>query len=70
MNIKLKVKEFWYWHAGRKLRNFIPWAARKLPTKLKYYVVVHGMVTVEPNLNPDRVTGMQMLDLWSPERAA
>lgn len=56
--------EFWYWYVLRYAQRFLPWLARKLPKKLKYYVVIDGMVTVEPNRNPSHVSGMQLLDLW------
>lgn len=59
-----KLKELKYWHIDRKTRKIIPWIARKLPTKVKYYVVIHGMVTCEPNLSPEYVSGMEMLELW------
>jgi hypothetical protein len=62
----MSIRELKYWHVDRRTRNFIPWLARKLPTKLKYYVVIHGMVTVEPNNNPSDITGMQLLKLWEP----
>lgn len=58
------LHEWKYWHITRRTREFIPWVARKLPEKLKYYVVIHGMCKVEPNLNPSDVTGMQLLLLW------
>lgn len=61
---KDKINELKYWHIRRKTQKFIPWLATKLPKKLKYYVVIHGMVTVEPQLEPSSVTGLQMLDLW------
>lgn len=61
---KTKLHELKYWYILRQTRKFIPWLARKLPQKLKYYVVIHGMCTVEPNLSPEYVTGMQLLDLW------
>lgn len=64
MRLSGRIQEWRYWHISRKTRNFIPWLARKLPAKLKYYVVIHGMVTVEPNLDPSGVSGKQMLDLW------
>ena len=62
------IKEWKYWHVDRKTEKFIPWVARKLPNKLKYFVVIHGMVTVEPENNPSYVTGMEMLELWNPEK--
>jgi hypothetical protein len=64
MKLKTRLTEWRYWHVTRYTRKFVPWVARKLPSKLKYFVVVHGMVTVEPNLNPSDVTGVQMLNLW------
>jgi hypothetical protein len=63
---KVKLQELWYWHVTRKTREIVPWLARKLPAKLKYYVVIHGMCTVEPNTDPSGVTGLEMLDLWKP----
>lgn len=62
--LKIKVSEFKYWHFTRKTQKIVPWIARKLPAKLKYYVVIHGMVTVEQNSSPEGVTGMQLLALW------
>jgi hypothetical protein len=59
-----KASELWYWHISRSTSKFVPWVARKLPRKVKYYVVIHGMVSVEPNYNPSDVTGMQLLELW------
>lgn len=64
LSVKGMLGELRYWYVKRQTRKFIPWLARKLPTKLKYFVVIHGMVTVEPNFSPTNVTGMQMLELW------
>jgi hypothetical protein len=67
------MSEWYYWHIQRKTQKFVPWVARKLPKKLKYYVVIHGMVTVDYQItdshytNPSYVTGMQLLDLWAPD---
>ena len=59
-----KLRWWKYYYFEREKSKFIPWLARKLPTKLKYYVVIHGMCKVEPNLNPDYVTGMQLLEYF------
>lgn len=64
LTIKSRISEWKYWNVTRHTRKFVPWLARKLPTQLKYYVVIHGMVTVEPEYEPNKVTGMEMLDLW------
>lgn len=64
MKLKDRLHEAKYWHLDRKTRKFIPWIARKLPDKLKYYVVIHGMVTVEKEGDPSHVTGTQLLNLW------
>lgn len=62
-----KYSEFKYFHIDRKLQKFIPWLARKLPRKLKYFVVIHGMVQVEPNNSPEYVRGYDLLKLWEPK---
>jgi hypothetical protein len=63
------IREWLYWNVKRRTRKFVPWVARKLPDKLKYYVVIDGMCKVEPNREPSGVTGMQMLNLWDgPDR--
>ena len=67
MKLKDRIREWKYWHVDRQTSKFVPWLARKLPEKLKYYVVIHGMVTVEPNNNPSDVTAMQLLKLWEKE---
>ena len=67
MKLKHRIHEWKYWHLDRQTRKFVPWLATKLPGKLKYFVVIHGMVTVEPNANPSDVTGMQLLKLWEKE---
>jgi hypothetical protein len=56
-----RLNEWKYWHIIRRTQKFIPWVARKLPKKLKYYVVVAVAVRVEPQLNPSGVTAEQML---------
>lgn len=61
----MAIREWYYWNIRRHTRRFVPWLARKLPTSLKYYVVIHGMVTLEPNRDPSGVRGMELLDLWS-----
>ena len=61
----VRLSEWRYWHITRRTQKFVPWVARHLPTKVKYYVVIHGMVTVEPCGNPTDVTGRQLLDLWT-----
>lgn len=64
----MDLHEWYYWHAARrKTQKFIPWVARKLPSRVKYYVVIHGMVTVEPHDDPSDVSGMALLNLWAPE---
>lgn len=56
---------FWhYWYVTRNTRKFVPWVARKLPRRVKYWVVIHGMCKAEPNGDPSGVTGLEMLDLW------
>lgn len=64
LSTKAKVGELKYWYILRRTQKFIPWLATKLPKKLKYYVVIHGMCKVEPNFSPEGVTGMQLLNLW------
>jgi hypothetical protein len=64
LSLKGKFQELKYWYIDRQTRKFIPWLANKLPEKLKYWVVIQGMVTVEPNFSPENVTGMQLLNLW------
>jgi len=62
----MKERWFYHWHAQREMKKFIPWVARKLPNKVKYFVVIHGMVSVTPNGDPTLVIGMELLDLWEP----
>lgn len=66
--MKLWFQEWKYWHISRKTEKFIPWVARKLPNKLKYFVVIDGMSTVtvelKPNSHPDDVTGFDLLQLF------
>jgi hypothetical protein len=62
--LRISLTELRYWQLTRRTSKFIPWVARRLPSKLKYFVVVDGMVTVEPSNNPSNVTGMQLLELW------
>ncbi len=59
-----KLQEVRYWYVTRQTRKFIPWVARHLPSKLKYWVVIDGMVRVEPQNNPSDVMGIQILELW------
>lgn len=59
-----KTREFKYWNVDRKVGKFIPWLARKLPKKVQYYVVIHGMVNVEPDGNPTDVSGMELLNFF------
>ena len=66
-SIKMVLGELRYWYIHRQTRKLIPWVARQLPNSLKYWVVIHGMVTVEPRKNPDSVTGLQLLRLWEKE---
>ena len=61
ISLKVKLREWKYWNIDRKTQKFVPWLARKLPKNLQYYVVVHGMVKVEPNFEPTKVTGVQLL---------
>lgn len=62
--LRISLTELRYWQVTRRTRKFVPWLARRLPRGLKYFVVVHGMVTVEPSRDPSDVTGMQLLELW------
>lgn len=67
MTMKDRINEWMYWNVRRRTEKFVPWVARKLPAKLKYFVVVHGAVTVERNADPSGVTAVQMLKLWGKE---
>lgn len=64
LSTKSKLHELYYLHILRRTNKFYPWLATKLPRRLKYFVVIHGMITVEPKYNPEHVKGMQLLDLW------
>jgi hypothetical protein len=64
LSVRGKIGELKYWYVTRKTRKFIPWVARHLPSKVKYWVVIDSMVRAEPNENPSNVTGMEMLDLY------
>lgn len=64
MTITDRVREAKYWYVTRKTRKIVPWIARHLPRRVKYYVVIDGMVTVEPDVEPNNVKGTQLLDLW------
>lgn len=66
--IPIQVREWKYWHVDRKTQKFVPWLARNLPARVKYFVVIDGMCKVEPREYPGDVTGMQMLELWSPAK--
>lgn len=68
LSTKSKLHELYYWDILRRKNKFYPWLATKLPRRLKYYVVIHGMVTVEPNYSPEYVKGMELLDLWEEKR--
>lgn len=70
LSLRFRIQEWKYWHISRRTQKIVPWLARKLPKKLKYFVVIDGMVKVEPNLSPTNVTGMQMLDLFGDKYAA
>ncbi len=69
--LRMRVCELWYWKVSRKSQKFIPWVARKLPRKIKYYVVIDGMahqtVSVNPKQHPDQVTGFDLLTIWKPK---
>lgn len=65
--LKLAWIELKYWRITRHTQKFVPWVARKLPTKLKYFVVIDGMVKVQPNEDPSHVNAMDILDLWEPK---
>lgn len=67
-NPQIWWQEFVYWNIKRRSQRFIPWVARKLPERVKFYVVIHGIAKIEPNFSPEKVTGMQMLDLWDPSK--
>jgi hypothetical protein len=62
----VRLAEWRYWNIDRRTQRFVPWVARSLPKRVKYYVVVHGMVTFEPKDHPGDVTGMQLLEMWKP----
>jgi hypothetical protein len=62
--LRIQLTELKYWQVTRRTRKFVPWLAKHLPNGLKYFVVVHGMVTVEPSNDPSKVSGMQLLELW------
>lgn len=63
-----RVHWFKYYYIDRKLERFIPWVARKLPKRIKYFVVIHGIavVTGKPNceLPPDAVPAWNLLKEW------
>ena len=68
MSIRVQLAELRYWHIDRKTQKVIPWIARNLPERVKYHVVIHGMVTVADSEYPGDVTGMELLKLWSNEK--
>ena len=68
MSVSVQLRELRYWHIDRKTQKVIPWIARKLPERVKYYVVIHGMVTVADGGTPGDATGMELLELWSNEK--
>jgi hypothetical protein len=61
------MREWWYWHIHRKTEKFIPWVARKLPARLKYFVVIDGMSREferREDIHPENITAMDLLGLW------
>lgn len=64
-HIAMLLREWKYWHISRKTQKFIPWVARKLPKRVKYFVVIDGMAAVtvrlKPDIHPEEVTGMDLL---------
>lgn len=61
------LRYLWYDHVTRKTQKFIPWVARKLPKKLKYYVVINGMSeALKSDQHPECVSGMDILKHWEP----
>ena len=68
MSISVQLSELRYWHIDRKTQKVIPWIARNLPERVKYYVVIHGMVTAAGDAYPGDVTGMELLKLWSDDK--
>lgn len=60
------LQEWRYWNITRHTRDFIPWVARNLPNRVKYWVVIHGMVKVAGlHRHPTSPTGMELLDFFA-----
>lgn len=70
--MKLALTEWYYWHISRKTQKFIPWVARKLPKRIKYYVVVDGLARIsvfdKPDEHPGTIKGFDLLALWNPDK--
>lgn len=70
MNTKTAIHEWYYWHISKKTKKVIPWVARQLPKRIKYYVVINGMsyisTQVTPSAIPHEITGFDLLNLWKP----
>lgn len=66
--IHIGIYELVYWYFRRPLSKVVPFIARKLPKKLKYFVIIDGMVSVEPSNDPSSVTGLEMLEHLEPTR--
>lgn len=66
----LWVSELGYWHVTRHTRKFYPWVARKLPWKVRYWVVVNAAASVkEPESGDHRtITWVDMVDTLVEER--
>jgi len=60
------LREWRYWRVDRRARKIAPWIARKLPARIKYYVVIDGMLTVAEPQSYSTITGMELLNLWQP----
>ena len=59
MKLSTWISEFGYWHVTRHTRKFVPWAARNLPYKVRYWVIIYSAAKV--NKTHTAITWTDML---------
>jgi hypothetical protein len=60
--LKIACNEFMYWHFNRPGHRMLVAFVWRLPKPVVYWCVVRAATKAEPNLSPEKVTAIQMLE--------
>lgn len=58
----------WYYQITRRKQRIVPFIARHLPKRLKYFVIIDGLayytVQIDASAHPSEVTAWQLVEVF------